>query len=187
MQKIIDETTVQVGDKIFRRYIKKSDIDARITEIATEIDRDLAGENPLFVIILNGAFIFAADLYRAITIPSEITTTRLKSYSGTETTGAVKTIMPLQESVVDRTVVIIEDIVDSGLTIQKIIHQIKDLGAKDVRTAILLFKPDSCQIENPPIDYCAFKIPSKFIVGYGLDYDEAGRSFPDIYALADED
>lgn len=176
--------TVQVGDKVFERFLREEIILAQIENIAEQINEDLKDKNPLFVVILNGAMIFASDLYRRITIPSEFTSTRLKSYDGTLTTGTVKTLIPLTEDVAGRTVVVVEDIVDSGRTIERITQQLRDLGAADVRTAILLFKEEACQLKNPPITYCCFTIPDKFVVGYGLDYNEGGRGWRDIYTLA---
>lgn len=172
-----------VHGRPFRRYLTEAEILEAVDRMAAQINEDLKDENPLFVVILNGAFIFAADLYRRIKIPSEITSTRLKSYDGTETTGSVKVLMPLYESPVGRTVVIVEDIVDSGYTIKQITEQLKNSGAKDVKTAILLHKPTACKVDGLELDYVAFEIPEKFIVGYGLDYDESARGLRDIYTL----
>ena len=175
--------TIKVSDKIFKPYLSQEKILTEVERIAEQMNKDLEGKNPLLICVLNGAFIFAADLYRRLTIPSQITFMRMKSYVGTETTGAVKTISNLLESVVDRTVVIVEDIVDSGYTMQRMIQQLKELGAKDVRVAVLLNKPKARKVEGLNIDYCCLEIPNDFIVGYGLDYNEEGRSLPDIYVV----
>lgn len=174
---------VQVSDLVFRPYLDKSEIQKRVAELAAQINTDMEGKNPLFICVLNGAFIFAADLYREITVTSQITFMRMKSYEGTQTTGKVKTISSLKESVVDRNVVIVEDIVDSGYTLERMVKQLKDLGAADVKIAVLLSKPNARKVENLTVDYCCFEIPNDFIVGYGLDYNEEGRNLPDIYVV----
>ncbi len=175
---------MQIKDKNFKLYLSETTISNRVKQLAAEISNDLSGQNPLFITVLTGAMIFASDLYRNITIQSELTSIRLKSYVGTESTGKVKTVTPLYEKVSDRTVVIVEDIIDSGITIQNIIQQIKSLGAKNIFVVALLFKEEACKIKKPPIDYYGFKIPNKFVVGYGLDYDEQGRNLRDIYEIA---
>ncbi|MBQ0057836.1 MAG: hypoxanthine phosphoribosyltransferase [Bacteroidales bacterium] len=181
------EPSVKVSDKTFRPYLSEEQILTEVRRVAARISEDLKDEHPLFVCVLNGAFIFAADLFRMITIPdAEITFIRMKSYVGTETTGKVKTIAGLHESVVDRTVVVVEDIVDSGYTMERLVHQLKDdLGAKDVRVAVLLNKPNARKVDNLKIDYCCLEIPNDFIVGYGLDYNEQGRNLKDIYVVED--
>lgn len=176
--------SIQVCDKTFRPYLSQEQILAEVKRVANQINEDLAGKDPLFICVLNGAFIFAADLYRNITIPSEITFMRMKSYVGTETTGKVKVISSLHESVVGRTVVIVEDIVDSGYTMKSMIEQLQThLGAADVRVCVLLNKPNARRVEGLNIDYCCLEIPNDFIVGYGLDYNEQGRNLPDIYVV----
>lgn len=177
------KSVVKIKDKTFEKFITNDEISTRIKELAKQINRDLAGKNPLFVVVLNGAMFFAVDLFLNITIPAEITSTRLKSYAGTKSTGTIKTIMPLQEDIADRTVVIVEDIVDSGTTIERIIKQVKDLGAAKVYTAILLFKKEACKIPSLKLNYVGFIIPDNFVIGHGFDYDEQGRNLPDIYAL----
>ncbi len=177
--------TVQIKDKEFRIYLTADQIDVAVGKVAARINADLAGKNPIFVCVLNGAFVYAADLYRKITIPSQITFMRMKSYSGMQSSGTVKTIASLHESMVDRTVVVVEDIVDTGYTMQRMIAQLRDLGAKEVYVTTLLRKPDACKVPDLKIDYAALEIPNDFIVGYGLDYDEEGRNLPDIYVVND--
>ena len=181
------EQTIQVSDRKFKHYLSQEQILAEVSRIAAQISTDLADKSPLFVCVLNGAFVFASDLFRRITIPdAEITFIRMKSYVGTQTTGKVKTITGLLESVVDRTVVIVEDIVDSGYTMERLIHQLKDdLGAKEVKVACLLSKPNALKVKDLKLDYVAMEIPNDFIVGYGLDYNEQGRNLPDIWVVAD--
>ena len=181
------EQTIRVSDREFKHYLSQEQILAEVSRIAAQISTDLADKSPLFVCVLNGAFVFASDLFRRITIPdAEITFIRMKSYVGTQTTGKVKTITGLLESVVDRTVVIVEDIVDSGYTMERLIHQLKDdLGAKEVKVACLLSKPNALKVKDLKLDYVAMEIPNDFIVGYGLDYNEQGRNLPDIWVVAD--
>lgn len=175
--------TVTLKDKTFESYIMKSGIISRITKLANQISNDLSGKNPLFVVVLNGAMLFGSELFLQITIPAEITTMRLKSYSGTKSAGTIETIMPIQEDVSGRTVVIVEDIVDSGATIQYVIERVKNLGAAEVHVATLCFKEEACKIPGFKPDYIGYIIPNRFIVGHGFDYDGAGRNLPDIYAL----
>lgn len=178
-------STIQVKDKFFKPFISSDEIQAAIQRIAGEINRDLDGKKPLFICVLNGAFMFAADLYKNINIESEIAFIRMKSYEGMETTGRVKCVTGLQEDIKDRTVVVLEDIVDTGYTMQSIIEQLKEKGAADVRTATLLHKPEALRVPDLKLDYIALTIPNAFIVGYGLDYDELGRNLKDIYVIAD--
>lgn len=178
---------IKVSDRYFRQYLSEEKILTEVSRVAEEINHDLAKvERPIFVSVLNGSFIFASDLFRRITLPdAEITFIRMKSYVGTETTGKVKTITGLMESVVDRTVVVVEDIVDSGYTMQRLIAQLKDLGAKDVKVCCLLSKPKALKVHDLKLDYVALEIPNDFIVGYGLDYNEQGRNLPDIWVVTE--
>lgn len=179
------ESTIEVAGKRFQRFIPREEIDLAVGRVARQINEDLADASPMFVCVLNGAFIFAADLFRQITIPgSEITFVRMKSYVGTQSTGKVKTVTGLVDSVVDRTVVIVEDICDSGYTIDRLIKQLLDLGAKEVYVAVLFDKPDAHKVPDFTIDYTCMEIGNEFIVGYGLDYNEQGRNLPEIYIEA---
>ncbi len=176
--------TIQIKDKTFKPYIRREKIKAAIEAIAARINNELAGENPLFICVLNGAFVFAADLLREITIESEITFMRMKSYSGTQSTGVVKIIHGLDEDIKDRTVIVVEDIIDTGFTMQRIINQLKEREPKQIKVATLLFKPKALKCDVR-VDYAALEIPNDFIVGYGLDYDEQGRNLKDIYVIAE--
>lgn len=178
--------TIQVLDRKFSFYLGHDKILAEVDRVAQEINRDMQGVcRPLFVCVLNGAFIFASDLFRRITLPdAEITFIRMKSYEGTQTTGKVKTISGLLESVVDRDVIVVEDIIDSGYTMQRLISQLADLGARSVRVACLLSKPAALKVPVR-VDYIAMEIPNDFIVGYGLDYNEQGRNLPDIWVVTE--
>ena len=176
---------IQIKDKEFTLSIPESDILAAVKRVGEEINKDMVGTNPLFICVLNGAFMFAGDLMKTIKIPCEITFVKLSSYEGIYTTGAVKEIIGLNESVVDRNVVVVEDIVDTGITMEKILSSLKAKGAKSIRVATFLQKPDALQ-RDIQIDYIAMKIPNDFIVGYGLDYDGFGRNLKDIYTVVAE-
>jgi len=155
--------------------------------VAAEVKRDCVTESPIFVCVLKGAFVFAADLYRAIDMPeSEIAFIRYKSYSGTESTGEMNKILGLNDDVTGREVIIIEDIVDSGLTAHALRSDIEALNPQSVKMVTLLYKPDSLKVGKVP-EYVGFEIPPKFIIGYGLDLDEKVRGLKDIYVLKQKD
>lgn len=169
----------------FVPYITREQIDARIKELGKQIKQDCAGKSPLFVCVLNGAFPFASDLFRAAEgIDGEIAFIRLKSYEGTSTTGKVRQVMGLEKDLENRTVIIVEDIVDTGNTIHNLISTLKEKNPADIRIATLLFKPEALEKPVKP-DYVGFEIPKKFIIGFGLDINEKARDLNDIYVLKD--
>ncbi len=178
------DTKIQIKDRFFTPYISREKIAEAVEHIASQINKDLAGKNPLFLCVLNGAFVFAADLFRELTIEAEISFIRMKSYEGMHSTGEVKQIYGLQQDITDRTVVVVEDIVDTGFTIQQLLRQLNAHNPKEIKVATLLFKPESLKCNVKP-DYVALAIPPAFIVGYGLDYDEQGRNLKDIYVVAE--
>ena len=168
----------------FGPYISRESIDARIQELGKEIVRDYAEKAPLFICVLNGAFPFASDLFRASEgIDAQITFIRLKSYAGMGSTGTIKEVIGLQEDVSGRNIIVVEDIVDTGHTIAHLLRGLKEKGAADIKVATLLFKPEA--LEEPDInpDYVGFRIPKKFIIGFGLDLNERARDLNDIYVL----
>lgn len=170
----------------FQPYISKKEIAARVDELGKEIVRDCAGKMPLFVCVLNGAFPFASDLFRAVEgLDAEISFIRLKSYEGTESTGAVKEVLGLSDNIEGRTVIVIEDIVDTGNTIYRLVEDLKKKNPADVKVATLLFKPDALVRPVKP-DYVGFSIPTKFIIGYGLDLNGKARNLNDIYILKED-
>ncbi len=178
--------SIHVLDKDFKVYLHHEKILEAVDKAACQINEDLAGKSPLFLCVLNGAFVFASDLFRRITIPdAEITFVRLKSYDGTNTTGTVRALSNIPESVAGRTIVVVEDIVDSGYTMDRMVRWLEELGAADVRVAVLLNKPQARKVDSLKIDYCCLEIPNDFIIGYGLDYNEKGRNLPDIYVVND--
>lgn len=173
---------IKVSDKYFELFISSETIQKAVDKIADRINRDLAGKNPLFLVVLNGAFIFAADLFKRIDMDCEISFVKLSSYNGTETTNVVRELIGLDDVLHNRTVVIVEDIIDTGITMAETISKLKRLEAREVKLAALLFKPAAFQ-KNYPIDYIGMEIPNDFIVGYGLDYNGYGRNHPDIYKV----
>ena len=177
-------TTVQIKDKTFSLSISEKEIQEAVERVAQAINRDLEREDPLFICVLNGAFMFAGDLMKHVHIPSQLTFIKLASYEGLYTTGEVKEMIGLNESVVGRNVVVVEDIVDTGLTMERIIASLESKGAKSIRVATFLQKPEALQ-RDITVDYVAMKIPNEFIVGYGLDYDGYGRNLRDIYKVVE--
>ena len=176
---------VTVKDKTFEVSIPEAQVKERVRELAQQMSRDLEGKNPLFLGVLNGAFIFAADLMREMTIPCEISFVKLASYQGTTSTGTIKEVIGINEDLTGRTVVIVEDIVESGLTIKRMMEQIGTRNPASVQVCTLFFKPEKLK-EDLTLDYVAFSIPNDFIVGYGLDYDQQGRQLRDVYTLCED-
>ena len=175
--------SITVNNLIFDEYLSKEEIAAQVAAVAERINTDYEGHEPLFICVLNGAFMYASDLLKHITLPAEITFVRLKSYEGTTTTGKVNMLIPLQTSIVDRDIIIIEDIVDTGLTMHGFIQHLKEGGARSVEITSFLFKPDSLQFADATPKYIGKSIPTKFVLGYGLDYDEKGRNLDSLYIL----
>ena len=176
--------TVKIKDKEFAVSIPEAEIRQRVAAIAERINKDLEGTTPLFIAVLNGSFIFAADLLREIHIPCEISFVKMASYSGTVSTGQVKEIMGLTNDIEGRTVVIVEDIIDSGLTMKEMIQLLQKKHPAAIHVASLLTKPDNLKVELD-VKYNCFDIPNDFIVGYGLDYDGEGRNLKDIYTVVE--
>lgn len=169
----------------FEPYLTRDEIARQVKRVAEEIRSDYGDSNPLFLCVLNGAAIFAVDLFRECGIKdSEISFIRFKSYSGTATTGVAKQIMGLDEDIEGRTVIIVEDIVDTGITARQLLDNLAQKRPKEVKLASLLFKPDSLQTGVRP-DYIGFSIPPKFIIGYGLDIDGRARNLHDIYVICE--
>jgi hypoxanthine phosphoribosyltransferase len=177
--------TIQIKDKSFTVSISEQEILKEVTRVANEINRDLAEKNPLFIGVLNGAFIFAADLFKHITIPCGISFVKLASYQGVTSTGEVKEVIGLNEDISGRTIVIVEDIVDTGLTMQRLLDTLGTRGPKEIHIAALLVKDEKLKV-NLNIEYRCISIPNDFIVGYGLDYDGLGRNLPDIYTVIED-
>ncbi|MBA3707143.1 MAG: hypoxanthine phosphoribosyltransferase [Bacteroidetes bacterium] len=173
---------VIINNHSFKIKISSAEIQKAVTDIAGAINHNLKDKNPLFLAVLNGSFMFAADLMRQITIDCEISFVKLASYEGTTSSGKIKQLIGIDENVKGRTVVIIEDIVDTGNTIENIWEQLKGLGPAEIKIATLLFKSDAF-IKTVPVEYAAIIVPNDFLVGYGMDYNGLGRNLNDIYVL----
>lgn len=173
---------MKIQDKEFVKYITSDKISEALKKIAKKINKDYNEKNPLFISILNGSFIVAADLFREINLDSEISFVKVTSYQDMESSGDVKKLIGLNEPIFNRDVILIEDIVDSGRTIKKMTEEFKELGAKSVEVAALLLKPESLLVDLN-VKYVGFEIPPLFVVGYGLDYNGLGRNLKDIYQL----
>jgi hypoxanthine phosphoribosyltransferase len=173
---------IQILDKTFREMITEKVIVARIKELATQVNKDLAGKDVVFLGILNGAFLFAADLFRQIDFPARISFVKLASYEGTSSSGFIKELIGWNEDIKNKTIVVIEDIVDTGNTLERIVDELVIRKAAEIKIATLLYKPEA-YTRNIPLDYVGFEIPNEFVVGYGLDYDGFGRNLPSVYTL----
>lgn len=175
--------TIKVKDKEFRIFITAGKIEMVVQQIADQLNHDYVEKNPLFMAVLNGSFMFAADLLRKITIPSQVSFVKFASYSGTSTTANVKELIGINEEIRSRNVIVLEDIIDTGITLDLLLNELIKYEPADVKIACLCHKPDAF-VKSFKIDYSGMSIPNEFIVGYGLDYDGYGRNFPDIYKIA---
>lgn len=176
---------VKIKDKAFETSIPEKQILERVKAVADCINADMAGKNPLLLAVLNGSFIFAADLMRCLTIPCEISFVKLASYEGTSSTGAVRQLLGLNTPIEGRHIIVVEDIVESGLTMKGMLQTLWDAKPASVDICTLLLKPERLKVDLD-IKYVAFSIPNDFILGYGLDYDQQGRQLRDIYTLKEE-
>ena len=176
---------IKIKDKTFKTSIPEAQILERVKAVADRINTDMADKNPLLLAMLNGSFVFAADLMRMINIPCEISFVKMASYEGTSSTGKVKQLLGLNEDVKGRTVIIVEDIVESGLTMKALLDTLHEHEPADIQICTLLLKPECVKV---PLDikYVAIEIPNDFILGYGLDYDQQGRNLRDIYTVVEE-
>ena len=176
--------SIALHGKLFQPYLAADVIATRVAEMGQRIALDYAGIAPVMVVVLKGSAIFAADLARAMRLPLEMEFVRLSSYSGTQSTGVVKALLPLADELCDsQHLLVVEDIVDTGTTLSKFLPDLRARGAASVKLASLLSKPDA-RVHPVHIDYCGFEIPNDFVVGYGLDFDELGRNLPDIWVAA---
>ncbi len=176
---------VTIKDKRFKIFIPEAEILGRVKAVADRMNQDLAGKNPLLLAVLNGSFMFAADLMRYLTIPCEISFVKLASYQGIASTGEIKEVIGLNEDITDRPVVVVEDIIDTGATMKRMLETLGTRRPASIDICTLLLKPGKLKV---PLDikYTAIEIPNDFIVGYGLDYDQQGRNLRDIYTLVEE-
>lgn len=176
---------IKIKDKTFKTSIPEAQILERVKAVADRINTDMADKNPLLLAMLNGSFVFAADLMRMINIPCEISFVKMASYEGTSSTGKVKQLLGLNEDIKGRTVIIVEDIVESGLTMKSLLDTLHEQEPAEIHICTLLLKPECLKV---PLDikYVAIEIPNDFILGYGLDYDHQGRNLRDIYTVVEE-
>ncbi len=176
--------TIKVHDKIFTTYLSENQLQSRIKELADYINKDFEGKKVVFIAILNGSFMFAADIFKHLTVDSEVSFIKLASYKGLNSTGSVTTAIGLDIDLHNRHVVILEDIIDTGKTLHHFLPQLQHQQPASLKIVTLLHKAEMTTHEVP-IDYTGFVIPNKFVVGYGLDYDGLGRNYKEIYQLAD--
>jgi hypoxanthine phosphoribosyltransferase len=173
---------IKLHDKTFEPYLDKSTIEKRVLEISAEITKAYADEKPIFLVVLNGAFIFASDLLKQLNFDCEIHFIKLSSYEGMNTTGDIKTVIGLTENIENRTVIIIEDIIDTGNTLYHLVPELKKSRPKNIAICTLLQKTEALTVDLKA-EFIGFEIPNRFVVGYGLDYDNLGRNYPMIYQL----
>lgn len=176
---------IKLHDKTFDTYLSEKEIQEKVKKIADELNRDYKDRHPLFIAILNGSFMFAADLFKYLTIDAEICFIKLASYSGMKSSGKIITAIGLDQDLFDREVVIVEDIVDTGKTLNEFLPKLYHQQPKSLKIAALLHKPEATQFPLN-IDYLGFSIPNKFVVGYGLDYDGLGRNLKEIFQLTED-
>ncbi|MCK9343351.1 MAG: hypoxanthine phosphoribosyltransferase [Massilibacteroides sp.] len=177
--------TIRIKDKAFKPYIPEAKVKTAIANMAKEIKKDIEGKDPLFTCILNGSFMFVADLMKELDGTYEMAFARYSSYQGTDSTGKVREIMPLKTNIKGRTIFLLEDIVETGTTMRFVMDKLRSQGAAEVKLATMLYKPtEMCNGITP--DYVAMEISNEFIVGYGLDYDGFGRGLKDIYQICDK-
>jgi hypoxanthine phosphoribosyltransferase len=174
--------TVKLYDKKFNPFIEEQAIEKAVRTVADKMNTDLKDKNPLFIVVLNGAFMFASDLFKHLKMDCEVSFVKLSSYVGTKTTSVVREVIGLDQDVTNRTIVVVEDIIDTGITKKHTIHTLSMMNAKEVKIASLLFKPNAFK-EDYKIDYIGIEIANDFIVGYGLDYNGLGRNLSKIYKI----
>ncbi|MDT8401881.1 MAG: hypoxanthine phosphoribosyltransferase [Bacteroidales bacterium] len=176
---------LKIRNKIFEVYLEEKEILAKVSELAQQIENDYRGKEILFISILNGSFVFTADLLRNIDMNVKLSFMKLTSYEGLASTGNVRRLIGVNEDIKNKTVIILEDIIDTGKTLDGIIEDLYDKGTKEIRVAALLLKPDA-YTGSYKIDYLGFEIPNDFVIGYGLDWDGLGRNLRSIYRIAGE-
>ena len=176
--------TIKVLDKEFKLYIKQEEIETVIKDIANQINVEYKDKNPLFLVMLNGAFMFASQLFKELTIDCETSFVKYASYDGTQSTCEVKELIGLNSSLEGRNVVIIEDIIDSGFTMKCLLQKLESMKVASAKVATMLFKPNAFKFDYK-IDYIGMNIGNEFIVGYGLDYNQHGRNYASIYKVVD--
>jgi hypoxanthine phosphoribosyltransferase len=176
---------IRIKDKSFEVSIPNEEIQQKVKALAEKMNKDYAGKNPVFVCILNGAFVFMADLVRYLDFQPDIVFAKYSSYEGMNTTGKVKEVLGVSVDLEGKDVVLVEDIIDTGITMSHVLPILHAKGVASVKIATMLMKPEKLKC-NIKVDYCAMEIPNDFIVGYGLDYDGLGRNYKDIYTVVED-
>jgi len=171
---------MQIKDLTFQQFINKSAIQQKVRSLAAQLNEDYQGKTPLFLPILNGSFMFASDLIKQVEVPCRVSFVKMSSYVGTASSGQLKTLIGLEESLFNQDIIIVEDIVDTGLTLQKIVEELKSLGTRSVEVMVLLRKQPARE-KGINVKYVGFEIENEFVLGYGLDYDGLGRNLKEIY------
>ena len=171
---------MKIKDVTFKKFISQIKIEEKVTELAAQISEDYKGKTPVLLPVLNGAFMFASDLIKEITVPCRVSFVKISSYQGTQSTGQLKTLVGHEESLFNQDILIVEDIVDSGMTLEKIMLELRDRGAKSVE-AVSLLRKKIAREKNIEVKYVGFELEEEFVVGYGLDYDGLGRNYRDLY------
>jgi hypoxanthine phosphoribosyltransferase len=177
---VLVENLVQLKDLTFKSFISEEKINARVTVLANQLNNDYAEKSPVFLPILNGSFMFAADLIKQVSVNCQVSFVKVSSYAGTQSTGQLKTLIGHEESLFNQDVIVVEDIVDTGLTLELILSDLKARGAKSVETISLLRK-QKARDKDVAVKYVGFELDEQFVVGYGLDYDGLGRNLSAIY------
>ena len=175
---------IQLHDKKFKKYISKEEIDQAVAQVAAQINEDYKNDAPIFLVVLNGAIIFAADLFKKLTIQCSLSCIKLSSYQGVECTHQMNSLIGLNEDLKGKRVIILEDIIDTGNTYEYLYHLLQGEGVKDIKIATMTYKKDAYE-KDLPIHYIGITIPTKFVVGRGLDYDGLGRNLNDIYQVCE--
>ena len=176
---------IKLKDKYFKPFISAKEIAEAVKKMAGKVAEDFKDETPVFVVVLNGAFMFASDFLKQYPHDCEVSFVKLSSYGGLSSTGIVKTLLDVPDTVEGRSVIILEDIIDTGRTLKELVHLFSDAHVKQFKIAAMFYKPDVYEGEYK-IDYVGIEIPNKFIVGYGLDYNEMGRNLPEIYQIKED-
>ena len=179
------ENKIKLHDKTFRVLIPAEEIDKAVTRVAEQLNERYVGRTPIFLVVLSGSFLFLADLVRKVNFENQLAFVKISSYNGTESTGNVKQLIGVDFDIEGRDIIIVEDIVETGTSINHMIEYLESLNPRSVEVCTLFFKPEKYRYEHP-IKYCAMEIGNEFIVGYGLDYDQIGRNLKDIYVLSNE-
>lgn len=182
----MEQKRIKIKDKTFELAIPESEILSAIKKLANELRKDYSDLDPIFVTVLSGAFIFASDILRLVDFPCQLAFTKLKSYEGAATTGNITEELPVTLDVTGRHIIILEDIVETGLSMQFLVNKLREHNPASVNICTLSFKPEKCKVEGLPVKYVGMTLPEAFIVGYGLDYDQYGRELRDIYSLVND-